>query len=106
MRVRPLLVILGIATLGLLAFGVAEATEDGSGTGPSVHAQSSTVGRAATSPSPHRSRLVDRTIRIGRSAEGRPIRATEVGDPTSSDSVLVVGCIHGDECAGIPVAQD
>jgi protein MpaA len=38
--------------------------------------------------------------RIGRSVEGRPIGVTRVGDPAAPRRVLVVGCIHGDECAG------
>jgi protein MpaA len=41
---------------------------------------------------------------IGHSVLGRPIRAYEVGEPKSPDKVLVVGCIHGNEPAGIPVA--
>jgi murein peptide amidase A len=40
---------------------------------------------------------------IGHSAGGLPIRAYEVGNPASPEKVLVVGCIHGDEPAGIPV---
>jgi len=40
---------------------------------------------------------------IGHSVQGRPLRAYEVGDPKSPEKVLVVGCIHGDECAGMPV---
>jgi murein peptide amidase A len=42
---------------------------------------------------------------LGRSLEGRPIRATEVGDPRSPRRMLVVGCIHGDERAGIAIAR-
>lgn len=38
---------------------------------------------------------------IGRSAEGRPIRAIALGDRAAPRRVLVVGCIHGNECAGI-----
>jgi murein peptide amidase A len=40
-----------------------------------------------------------RTFTVGRSVEGRPIRAQAVGGfgPTR---VLAIGCIHGDECAG------
>jgi protein MpaA len=38
--------------------------------------------------------------RIGRSVEGRPIGLTRVGDPVASHKVLVVGCVHGKECAG------
>ena len=39
------------------------------------------------------------TERIGRSVEGRPIGMVAVGDPAARRTVLVVGCIHGDECA-------
>jgi murein peptide amidase A len=45
-----------------------------------------------------------RTILIGHSARGRPIRAVEVGDP-SKPATLVVGCIHGNECAGIAIVR-
>lgn len=40
---------------------------------------------------------------IGRSVQGRPILAYRVGDPAAPVRVLVVGCIHGDECAAFPV---
>jgi len=40
------------------------------------------------------------TERIGRSVDGRPIGLTRVGDPAAPHKVLVVGCVHGDECAG------
>jgi murein peptide amidase A len=41
---------------------------------------------------------------LGRSVDGRGIRAIEVGDPAGT-RVLVVGCIHGNEPAGIAVAE-
>jgi protein MpaA len=41
----------------------------------------------------------------GHSAAGRPIAIYERGDPASSNRVLVVGCIHGTECAGVPVVR-
>lgn len=41
---------------------------------------------------------------LGRSWQGRPIDAVEVGNPTGV-RVLVVGCIHGNETAGIAVAR-
>lgn len=41
---------------------------------------------------------------LGRSQEGRPIVALRAGDPRGP-RVLVVGCIHGTECAGIAVAR-
>jgi protein MpaA len=44
------------------------------------------------------------TSLLGRSWQGRPIRAVEVGD-RSGVRVLVFGCIHGDETAGIEVAD-
>src|SRR5207253_3902415 len=40
---------------------------------------------------------------IGHSVQGRPLRAYEVGNPKSAEKVLVVGCIHGNECAGTAV---
>lgn len=39
-------------------------------------------------------------VRIGRSIEGRPLRAFGFGNLSSRRRILVVGCIHGDECAG------
>lgn len=44
-------------------------------------------------------------VAVGRSADGRPIVATASGDPASARRVLVVGCIHGTECAGMAVAR-
>jgi protein MpaA len=42
---------------------------------------------------------------LGRSVEGRPIVAYELGDPSSARKVLVVGCVHGNEPAGIAIAN-
>lgn len=42
--------------------------------------------------------LVERTGIAGRSAEGRPIRLRQLGDPAWSGKLLAFGCIHGDEC--------
>src|SRR4029453_11598058 len=42
---------------------------------------------------------------VGHSVQGRRIIAYELGDPTAARSVLVVGCIHGNECAGIAVVD-
>lgn len=44
-----------------------------------------------------------RRVLLGYSHEGRPIRAYRLGDPASDNVVLVVGCIHGNECAGTKV---
>ncbi len=45
-----------------------------------------------------------RTVLLGRSTGGRPITAVETGDFDSPRKALVVGCIHGDECAGAAIA--
>jgi protein MpaA len=45
-----------------------------------------------------------REVQLGRSWKGRPIHAVEVGNP-SGRRVLVVGCIHGNETAGIAIAR-
>ena len=42
---------------------------------------------------------------LGRSVEGRPIVAIETGDFDATRRVLVVGCIHGNETAGIAIAN-
>ncbi|MFN2544351.1 MAG: M14 family zinc carboxypeptidase [Actinomycetota bacterium] len=48
---------------------------------------------------------VRRHHRIGTSVQGRPVVAFELGNPEADERVLVVGCIHGNECAGIPIAR-
>ena len=42
---------------------------------------------------------------LGTSAQGRAIEAIELGDPHAARKVLVVGCIHGNECAGIAIVR-
>jgi protein MpaA len=42
---------------------------------------------------------------LGRSWEGRPIHVARLGDPDAARRVLVVGCIHGNECAGLAVTR-
>ena len=42
---------------------------------------------------------------LGRSWDGRLIRAVEVGDARAARKILVVGCIHGNEPAGIVVVE-
>ncbi len=43
-------------------------------------------------------------LRLGVSEDGRPIVVVRAGDPRGT-RVLVVGCIHGNECAGIAVVR-
>jgi protein MpaA len=62
------------------------------------------------SPGPIRSEVVvptvvNRTTTFGFSVEGRPLTVTEIGNPASRHRVLIVGCIHGSECAGIAVTS-
>ena len=47
-------------------------------------------------------RLATRVV-IGRSVEGRPIVAWEYGRALARRKILVVGCIHGNECAGLAI---
>ena len=47
---------------------------------------------------------VHRTTVVGHSVDGRPIVAVETG-VRGRPKVLVVGCIHGNECAGIAVVR-
>jgi protein MpaA len=42
---------------------------------------------------------------LGYSVRDRPIRVHEVGDLSSPKRILVVGCIHGDECAGVRITR-
>lgn len=42
---------------------------------------------------------------IGRSVQNRPIVAQRLGPGGARRTVLVVGCIHGNECAGLPVIE-
>jgi hypothetical protein len=39
-------------------------------------------------------------VPIGRSADGRALRLDVSGNPAAPSRLLVVDCIHGDECAG------
>ena len=53
----------------------------------------------------NRDPVARRTVPLGRSVDGRPITAVETGDTDSPRKTLVVGCIHGNECAGIAIAD-
>jgi murein peptide amidase A len=62
-------------------------------------AQSAAGAAAAADPTGRHQTL------IGRSVDGRPIVAIETGDFDAARRVLVVGCIHGNEQAGIAIAD-
>jgi protein MpaA len=42
---------------------------------------------------------------IGHSVQGRPIVSVRSGDPAANVKVLVIGAIHGNETAGMPIAR-
>jgi len=63
------------------------------------------VGSLRLTPRAHAAANVHSSRVLGRSRGGRPIRAFRVGNPRSPRRVLVVGCIHGNECAGMAVTQ-
>lgn len=42
----------------------------------------------------------ERTVLVGRSVRARPIAARVIGPDNASRKILLVGCIHGNECAG------
>jgi murein peptide amidase A len=48
---------------------------------------------------------IPRVVRIGRSVDGRPITARVVGATGAARRILVVGCIHGNECAGLRIVH-
>jgi protein MpaA len=50
-------------------------------------------------------RILRSVLTLGRSVRGRPIRAIVLGDSDAPHPVLVIGCIHGNETAGIAVAD-
>jgi protein MpaA len=65
---------------------------------------------AATAPAggsgPASVRSIERTVTLGTSLEGRPVKVVEAGDPMARTKVVVVCCIHGDEDAGRAVVQE
>jgi protein MpaA len=44
-----------------------------------------------------------RQLLIGRSVQGRPIIAKVLGANSAPRKILLVGCIHGNECAGLAI---
>ncbi len=44
-------------------------------------------------------------ILIGKSVDGRPIVAWSIGSDQAPRKILVVGCIHGNECAGLAITS-
>lgn len=86
-RSRPLPAVALVAALSLLSTAALALT-------------SSSSAVAATLPSGVLASKV-----IGHSVDGRPITAYEMGDPDSSVKAIITGNIHGDEPAGLTVAN-
>ncbi len=115
MRAGPLIV-LAAAALALAALGVSDAGPGGgsaAGQEPQRRA-GGPLARLEHAVAPRTAVVRSATVTIGRSREGRPIRAVArngIGNARGADGngegplVLVFGCIHGDECAGIRAAQ-
>lgn len=90
----------GMAT-GVFLIAVANALPEPAATPTAPAAREGTQGKfLAFALTPRRpGNLLGRIGVAGRSAQGRPIRLRQVGDPAIDGEVLVFGCIHGDECA-------
>jgi protein MpaA len=86
-RARRVTALLAIATLFAVAVALAD-DDDGA----------ARVRHVLPLATPH-------TRLLGRSVKGRPIRALVLGDPGAGATVLVVGCVHGNETAGIAVVD-
>lgn len=92
--------------LGLIAVARSLPSASGGTSDPRPNGKSSTSretthGFLAFTRTPRRpGNLLERVGVVGRSPGGRPIGLRQLGDPSIAGKVLVVGCIHGDECAG------
>ena len=86
------------------ACGVAGAVLIAAGCGNSAHTvRHRSLSPIASVPTPL---LATRhSIVIGHSTRGRPIRAYVIGDLHATRTMLVVGCIHGNECAGLAIVR-
>lgn len=85
MRVRPSLILLVLACLGLA----------------STPMQTVSAVSAAAEDQP----TIIGLRRIGTSVHGRPIRAFHLGDPGAKVTAVILGSMHGDERAGIRVVD-
>lgn len=46
-----------------------------------------------------------RTVVFGHSVDGRALRANVIGPDSAPRKILIVGCIHGNECAGYAIVR-
>ncbi len=106
MRRRVFLAAAIAATCGLGMIAVAHSLSSASGgTAGPIPAKSSASRKAAnrflafTRTARRPGNLLERAGVVGHSAAGKPIGLRQLGDPSIAGKVLIVGCIHGDECA-------
>jgi hypothetical protein len=50
-------------------------------------------------------RTPERTLLFGRSVHGRRLTARVLGPESAPRKILLVGCIHGNECAGLRIIE-
>ena len=102
-----------LALLGAFDGGAGTSTRHGDGREqPAVGPRSAAFGKLERAAAPRRAVPRRANVVIGRSAEGRPIEAwasNGIGGSRQARSggplVLAIGCIHGDECAGIEAVR-
>lgn len=61
--------------------------------------------RTSRTATPQADEHVRRMLVLGYSVQHRAITAIEMGDPDSTAHTVIVGCIHGNEPAGIAIAK-
>lgn len=98
--VRSLIAVAGVLFLAGAGVWIAQEAAESSKALPTAEAS------AKTSPNLHASRTRRQTLLTGHSRRGHRLLAERVGNPSSHRRILVVGCIHGNECSGIPVVRD
>ena len=95
---RPVVLLSVIVILAVIAGCTSSAPIAVHSPEPSQHGGNPTV-----TPWPDES--VRRTLVLGYSVQHRPIIAMQMGDPDSPAHTVIVGCIHGNEPAGIAIAK-
>lgn len=85
--------------VGVLVVSVVLVLATTAGT-PGIAAPSSTPSSASSTTVWH-----PRTVLLGRSVQGRGFYAYQVGDPQAAKTMVVLGQMHGDEHAGVDIAQ-
>jgi protein MpaA len=100
MRARHVAALLALPVVIAAGVGIGEASEPG-GSKPA------SVVQAVARPGPAHpvAPLRLQRVLLGRSVRRRPIYGFELGDPRLARKAVVVGCIHGNEPAGVAVVK-